>query len=201
MTKKILKLYHGTRFESAREFKLKGAKAIRIPKLTQRQIKDANFDKYVTIGSLGIGFYTFLDNPDLAYAFIQKFSNGKRVIVFELEIEVLEENMLVLEYNTEDMKRFNTWIKLPEVQDSIKFYKKQKILNSSKQKSLDGILIELYCRQVSEINKTNIDAVEAPTHTSIDGISNSGIINGIEVLIRNKEIIIENTFKEYKKFK
>lgn len=198
MTKKRLKLYHGTRFESARDFKIRGAKAIRIPKLTQRQIKDANFNRYVTIGSLGIGFYTFLDDPELAYAFIQKFSKGKKVIVFELEAEVSEDNLLVLDYNTEDMKRFNTWIKMPEVQNSINFYEKHKIINGSKQKSLDGILIELYCRQISEVNKINIDAVEEPTHTSIDGINNSGIINGIEVLIRNKEIIIENTFKEYK---
>lgn len=198
MTKKRLKLYHGTRFETARDFKLKGAQAIKIPKLTQRQIKDANFNKSVTVGSLGIGFYTFLDDPGLAYAFIQKFSNGKGVVVFELEIEVAEDNLLILEYNTEDMNRFNAWIKMPEVQKSINFYEKHKILNGSKQKSLDGILIELYCRQISEINKINIDAVEKPTHTSIDGISNSDIINGMEVLIKNKEIIIENTFKEYK---
>lgn len=196
MTKKRLKLYHGTRFETARDFKIRGAEAVRIPKLTQRQIKDANFNKYVTIGSLGIGFYTFLDNPDLAYAFVQKFSND--VVVFELEIEISEDNLLILEYNTEDMNRFNAWIKMPEVQRSINFYEKHKIVNGSKQKSLDGILIELYCRQISEINKINIDAVEKPTHTSIDGISNSDIINGMEVLIKNKEIIIKNTFKEYK---
>lgn len=201
MTKKRLKLYHGTRFESARDFKLRGAKAVHIPKLTQKQIKDANFREYVTIGSLGIGFYTFLDNPDLACAFIQKFSNGKMAVIFELEAEVLEDNLLVLEYNTEDLKRFNTWIRMPEVQNSIEFYKKNKIMNGSKQKSLDGILIELYCRQISEANKISIDAVEAPTHTSIDGISNSGIINGVEVLIRNKEVIIEDTFKVYKEFK
>ena len=197
---KKLHLHHGSLFTISKNLKSNGKKAIKKPiKYTRKQILDGNIDDH--IGSLGYGFYTFLDDYKLSYDFEKKFIHEAhdRVVVFELDVEVSEDNLLVLDGENYDSKQFRKWLALPEIQKSIKFYKeKRKINNTGKQNSLDGILIELYCSLLAEVWGTKIEVVKAPTHTSIDGMKVSGIMNGIEVLIKDPEVIVDGTFKEYK---
>lgn len=195
---KKLHLHHGSLFTISKSLKLKGKEAIKKTRYTRKQILNGDVEH---IGSLGSGFYTFLDDYELAYDFARKFiyETSDRVVVFELDIDVSENNLLILDGENDDSKKFRKWLALPEVQKIVKFYhEKQKINNTGKQNNLDGIIIELYCSVLAETGGAKIEVIKAPTHTSIDGMKVSGIMNGVEVLIKDPEVIIDGTFKEYK---
>lgn len=193
-------LFHGTNLKGSIPLKRYGKNAIKKITYTSKQIEYGNIKKQP--GSLGYGFYTFFDNPKVAYDFAHKFISyidcKDRVFVFELYIEILDENLLVLDGESEDSKNFNMWLQTNKVQKMIKAYKKKYVnAKNNKQKSLDGILIEMYCLVLKK-NNINVFAIKAPTRTNIDNeVPYSGVLNGVEILIKDPQIIIDKTFKEY----
>lgn len=195
-----MRLYHGTNFVGSKNLKVKKEKAINPDVYTTKQIKNHDV-KDKEPGSLGYGFYTFLDNPQLAYEFADKFlsaEKGNHTVVFKLDADVSSENLLVLDGVSEDSKRLNQWLHRPKVK-KIVGHLAEKYSNHGPQKSLDGAMIELYCLTLKESNLAKIKAVQAPTHTYIkdDILEESNILNGIEVLIKDPSVVKTGTFDIY----
>lgn len=196
-----MRLYHGTDFVGSKDLKVNKEKAIKPDTYTTKQIKNHDI-KGKEPGSLGYGFYTFLDDPKIAYKFANKFLSDEKynhTVVFELEADVLSDNLLVLDGISEDSKRLNQWLHGSKVKKIVDYLAK-KYSNQGPQKSLDGAMIELYCLTLKEKHLAKIKAVQAPTHTYIkdDVLHESSILNGVEVLIKDPSIVKTGSFNIYK---
>ncbi|MCP9305697.1 hypothetical protein [Lacticaseibacillus paracasei] len=194
----IHKVYHGTPYDSGKAMIEGGKSAVRIRAITKKKLFDGvTFDKgrrqFGNPGSLGFGFYTFLEDPNAARRFAEKFS--KETIVFEIDANFNEDTTLRLDCDPEDISRFTKFLNDQSFAKDIKYLEK-KYKNGPFQKSLDGALVELYCILSKEGRIANFQVVCSSTTSNIGlSVLNSSIPNGIEACIKDKAVIISDEFR------
>lgn len=142
------------------------------------------------LGSYGVGFYGFLDNPDLAITFIKgelkhtSNPDGFKIISFKINVHKNEE--LDLCSNPDDLKYFSMFWKQPRVQEMLK---KLKNLYPDKgaAKKFQGALIEYYLINMQSSGKmSKIRVVRGNSKTAKSQIS---LPDGIEYCIRDLVVI------------
>lgn len=142
-------------------------------------------------GSLGYGFYTFVNSDKLAREFI-----ARQAADYEL-IKVLSEfdETQILNFSNEDiMDKFHAYRSqyLKHVENMLKVFGNP--MNSHKQHTVDGLIIENFIEDIFKNEKKEIKAVMAWTFTPCDELSEDGkfvsfIPNGLELCIRDCSLI------------
>jgi hypothetical protein len=187
------RVYHGTPYESGKKLINGGKSAVRLVKPSKKDLFNGPDPKrFRSIGSLGYGFYTFLEDPDLARVFAEKFADPGHVLVLELLIKLDTDTTLRFDSSFEDMKRFREFLNDPQYCKDIG-YLREKYSNTKFQKSLDGALLELYCALLEEGKIANIQAICMPTVSGV-GVKDATVPNGIEVLIKDLDVIVSDNF-------
>ncbi len=183
---KVYTVYHGTQYgSSAKKLLDMGKAAIEFHPNPARKIP----------GNLGYGFYTFLHDGEMAEAFASKF--GDKPIVFELSVVLPPEHTLSFDISEEDRQDYQKWLQLPNVRREVE-RQKRKYRNASRQKSLDGALVEAFCQMLKDTRSADVYAVRSTTTTAVGiDIPGSAIPNGVEVLIKDASIIIDEHFRVY----
>ncbi|MCI1894831.1 MAG: hypothetical protein LKJ01_08680 [Lactobacillus sp.] len=188
-------VYHGAPYDAGKAL-LRGKSAIRFPHPSKKELFDGpNTSRFGSIGSLGYGFYSFLEDADMARYFAQKFAHDGGVLVLEIRVRLDSNTTLRFDSSVEDIKRFHAFLNDPkrsrDVRHLINTYS-----NSSFQKSLDGALIELYCALMKEGDIADINAICSPTTSNVGNvIPDAQVPNGIEVLIKDRKVIMDDKFK------
>ncbi|WP_040536564.1 hypothetical protein [Schleiferilactobacillus shenzhenensis] len=181
-------VYHATKEFPGNRLLSDGYHGMKIDRYSTAQILSGKVRK--NPGNLGYGFYSFVGDPFLAQAFGDKFSG--RTVVLKLRVTSPEENILSFATNHQDRLKFRQWLLHPKTQSALAILKKyygNQYRNTSVQKSLDGIMTELFCLFLKDSSLRTIQLVEQLTHTAIDGLPNSSIPNGVELLIKSADVV------------
>lgn len=178
--------YHGTR-ELTRNILEKG------------RLKVKHFNPISLPGDLGTGTYFFLNDPDLAYGFAEKFSKKTRT---DSGIKVIE---CTIEIDNDDILNLND----PEIHSSFLEFKDFYLETAKKTLSklqgdrncVDGIIINRFINLIKEQDKKNIKAVIKDTYTPTKGHSFhkggrdhyfvSNFFNGTEMCLRDVKLVSE----------
>lgn len=112
--------------------------------------------------------------------------------MLELLIKLDTDTTLRFDSSFEDMKRFREFLNDPQYCKDIG-YLREKYSNTKFQKSLDGALLELYCALLEESKIANIQAICMPTVSGV-GVKDATVPNGIEVLIKDLDVIVSDNF-------
>lgn len=189
-------VYHGTPYEAGRDLLLQGKSAVRFPHPSKKELFDGpNLSRFGSIGSLGYGFYSFLEDADMARDFAKKFAHDGGVLVLQIRVQLDSSTTLRFDSSVEDIKRFHAFLNDPKRSKDVR-YLIDKYSNLGFQKSLDGALIELYCALMQDGGIANIKAICSPTTSQVGNIiPETQLPNGIEVLIKNPEVIVDDKFK------
>lgn len=188
-------MYHGTPYTAGKKLLMNGKAAVRIPHPSKKDLFDGpDVKRFGSIGSLGYGFYTFLEDPDMARHFAEGFAHDDGVLVFRIRVDLNSDTTLRFDTSTEDIKRFRAFLNDPVRSKDVKYLVK-KYSNSGFQKSLDGALLELYCALMKEGNIASINAICSPTTSGVGNVlPDAQLPNGIEVLIKDHEVIVDEKF-------
>ncbi|MCT3602850.1 hypothetical protein EFS28_03470 [Lactobacillus acidophilus] len=174
-------LYHGTSHLIAEKIEKDG---FCVPILDILQVERNKKYWNRSIGSLGYGLYTFLNDPALAYQFALKV-DSKSPIVFELP-DVIPENKL-LDLTDEHTNQLFREFCESNSKHGERIYKY--VRKSRKVKSYAGIMIELYILFLERRYHVEILGVKRWTETDLPNIKYGIGANGIEVTIRDFSLI------------
>lgn len=179
----IYELYHTTTLINATEINRNGFKVINPPKKPLvHQHKAKNKKKP---GSLGYGLYAFEDD-ELAEDFKEKIIGESDIVPFQIDVET---NKILDLSCISDLKRYNQYkrklLKFPLYTMLTEVYG-----NYGEQSSLEGAIIEIYIAEVLVKKlKNNIQCVRGFTSTGVEHSAGSVVANGLEYVIKTKEII------------
>lgn len=165
-------VYHATKEFPGNGLLSSGKKAIQEVTYLPYQILSGTVSK--SPGNLGYGFYTFVDDAELATVFGNKFSG--KTAVLRLIIQVPEENVMFLDKGKEERIKLRKWLSHPQTQKAISTLRKfhgNKFRNTNVQKSLDGAVLALFCYFLEQSGNARVDTVQSVTHTAIDDLPNS----------------------------
>lgn len=176
-------LYHGTTQLNARCIETEGFHAPMLNILNIERNK-SNWNK--SIGSLGYGLYTFENDPKLAYDFASKF-DPENPVVFEIPDIIPEDNLLDLTDPDTNFKFRKFCEEIHNAKHGEQIY--SHVRHSKKVKSYASIMIELFIKFLE--NKYNLTTlgVKRWTETDLPGINYGIGANGIEVTIRDAQLI------------
>ncbi|WP_142829042.1 hypothetical protein [Planococcus soli] len=177
--KKVITAYHGSE-EFIRNL------------LSGEKLKRKSFDPLALPGDLGTGTYFFIDNPMLAYDFVDKFERGRRINVIECVIEVEEDE--ILDFNQDEAS--DMFFQLRE--QAIEHAKKKFPNLKGNRDSIDGIIIDLLVKSILEMDKKVIKMVVKDTYTPTLNYSymkgkrhffGSNFANGTELCLRDVNLV------------
>lgn len=186
-------LYHGTTQLNARRIEKDG---FHVPMLNILNVERNEREWNKSIGSLGYGLYTFENDPKLAYEFASKF-DPENPVVFELPNVIPENNLLDLTIPENNL----LFRKFCEDEHNSKHGERiyNHVRHSRKVKSYAGIMTELFIGLLK--NKYNLTTlgVKRWTETDLPGVNYGIGANGVEVTIRNAQLINMNKVKILRK--
>ncbi|WP_204121312.1 MULTISPECIES: hypothetical protein [Levilactobacillus] len=177
--------FHGTNKQNASKIAKQGVR-ISIPRFDDQRVKNP--------GSLGYGFYTFMDDfpeaRELAFEFSNKFTS--EVVVIRVMSQVDMSSILDMN-NANDRMQYLHYFR--RAHKKIMGICKQRGLSLSnrKQHVFDGLMIESYIRYLKTRQKTIVNGVihDTVTYVGTDGMSD--MENGREFCIRNTGMIISTS--------
>lgn len=144
-------------------------------------------------GSLGYGFYTYIDGlsdaRELAYEYSHKFKD-EPIFIFKIVSNIEGTNLLDL--NEDDSKNAyrSFYKKVFRSAENICKNKHFKI-NNKKQHVFDGVVLELYVQYLMQHKHIVVKGIIHDTVTYIHEDGLSDIENGREFCIRSRDIIKE----------
>lgn len=177
--------YHGTNKQNANKI-LSVNFSIKLPVMMNNLYNPHNHEKVP--GSLGFGLYTFIDNPSLAKDFSIRFNHTNWTVV-EIQTEINHNELLDLDnsHNQTNYHEFKN--KVRQQIELVAQHNYQRAVSSRKQSVLDGITIELYIMAIKK-QQISINAVKMKTYTTTLKTNWVSIVpNGIELCIRNINLI------------
>jgi hypothetical protein len=176
-------LYHGTTQLNARRIEKDG---FHVPMLDILNVERNKRNWNKSIGSLGYGLYTFENDPQLAYEFASKF-DPKNPVVFELPNIIPEKNLLDLT----DPDTNLLFRKFCEDERNSKHGERiyDHVRHRGKVKSYAGVMTELFIIFLKKKYKITTLGVKRWTETDLPGVRYGVGANGIEVTVRNAQLI------------
>ncbi|WP_413491436.1 hypothetical protein [Brochothrix thermosphacta] len=176
--------FHGTDKEKASVYDKKGFSLKRYT-LGEETVNAQRNKPSKSPGSLGYGFYMFLDDREMATLFSKKFHKEENIVIYELELKIDEQNLLDLR-NNEERKRYNAFFKSMEEKIEERMKKMKKTNNH--QSLADGIALEFYCTYLKTRETIIVKSIMGESYTT-DTKIRSFFNNCTEVCIRDGEIV------------
>lgn len=177
--------YHGTTKSNAD--KIRQTNVVIHKRTVGQEIYKANRGKLP--GSLGYGFYTFVDDYILAEAFASKFSESVDVLTFE--VVVSKDELLDLD-EKDTQRKYHEFRRVYLVHAKNLLNRFNVSYNPSNQHVMDGIILEEFSSKLKQMENITVKSVTMCTFTPLDDESShesSHVNNGQELCVKSKSVL------------
>ncbi|MEG2938051.1 MAG: hypothetical protein RR812_06560 [Vagococcus sp.] len=183
---KIYESYHGTNNECANNIQANGIQ-IDIPTMANESGKK---HKKKIPGSFGYGFYTFVNDKELASDFAVRINTECNSVTLKI-ISEIDENRLLSFLDLDDRENYHAFYEQAHKSAMLHLKRFGTHLDTEVQHVLEGIIIEMFLQKLFTKEKIRVIAVlgESYTPRKKGKYLYSNIPNGQELCIRDKSII------------